>query len=231
MRSKLSNKIWGLLFIIFGIGIAGRVFDLWDFNLLFNGWWTLFIIIPSFTSMIRYGLKTSNILGIIIGVLLFLSCWDIIDSKVIGKLIAPLTLIVIGLKILSHSLYSNRAYRITSNLSNNRMLDFSEVFSSKKIVYSETFHGANINTIFGGFELDLRHSSIEEDTVIDCCTIFGGADILVPPNVNVNISSVPIFGGISDKSIGNMDPNSPVLYINAFCLFGGVDIKWQILKE
>lgn len=222
---KFGNVLWGIVLIGIGLIIGGNALGITNINIFFDGWWTLFIIIPSFTSMIRYGLKTSNILGIIIGVLLFLSCWDIIDSKVIGKLIAPLTLIVIGLKILSHSLYSNRTYRITSNLSNNRMLDFSEVFSSKKIVYSETFHGANINTIFGGFELDLRHSSIEEDTVIDCCTIFGGADILVPPNVNVNISSVPIFGGISDKSIGNMDPNSPVLYINAFCLFGGVDIK------
>ncbi|MDD3174095.1 MAG: hypothetical protein PHF63_10685, partial [Herbinix sp.] len=69
MRNKLSNALWGLFFIIIGVGFAGNVLFDWDFQLFFPGWWTLFIIIPCFISMIQHGFGVGATVGFVIGVL------------------------------------------------------------------------------------------------------------------------------------------------------------------
>ena len=47
---------------------------------------------------------------------------------------------------------------------------------------------------------------------------------MVPQDVKVKIKSTPIFGGVSNKSVSNKD-SKKTIYIDAFCMFGGVDIK------
>ncbi len=65
---------------------------------------------------------------------------------------------------------------------------------------------------------------IEKEAVIKASSIFGGVEIFVPQDVNVKVKSTPIFGGVSDKSKSSKD-NEKIIYIDAFCMFGGVDIK------
>ena len=54
---------------------------------------------------------------------------------------------------------------------------------------------------------------------------FGGIDIYVPYNVNVKVNSNSIFGGVSQKNRRSNDPNAVTVYVNATCMFGGVEIK------
>ena len=54
---------------------------------------------------------------------------------------------------------------------------------------------------------------------------YGGIDILVPPTINIKVNSLSLFGGVSDKTHRNMNPDAPTLYINGTGIFGGVDIK------
>ena len=54
---------------------------------------------------------------------------------------------------------------------------------------------------------------------------FGGIDILVPDNINVKINSNSIFGGVSEKNHRPTVQGTPTVYINATCMFGGVEIK------
>ena len=90
----------------------------------------------------------------------------------------------------------------------------------------EKFDGANLTSVFGGIDLDLRNAKINSDTVIDVKCVFGGADILVPDNVKVKISSSSFFGGVDNKKKNKDDQNKKyTLYIKATCVFGGVDIK------
>lgn len=89
---------------------------------------------------------------------------------------------------------------------------------------NETFGGANITTVFGSVDLDLRSCDINSDIVINTTTIFGGAKVIVPNNVNVKVSSVPIFGGVSNKSIRKKIENAPTIYFDSVCIFGGIDI-------
>lgn len=45
-RRNIGALITGLLLLIIGVGFIGEATHLWNFNLFFPGWWTLFIIIP-----------------------------------------------------------------------------------------------------------------------------------------------------------------------------------------
>ena len=100
MRNKLGSILWGLAFIAVGVGLAGNVFGIWNFELFFDGWWTLLIIIPCVISMIQTGFNTGNVIGGLIGLVLLLSCQGVVDVDKVWKLIVPVLLIVVGVKII-----------------------------------------------------------------------------------------------------------------------------------
>ena len=105
MNRNRSNEFLGMLLLVFGaVMIVKSLFRI-SIHLFFNGWWTLFIIIPSINSIRKNGSTKKNIAGLVIGVLLFLNCWGIfplrIVSKLISKVFVPLFLIGVGVKLLS----------------------------------------------------------------------------------------------------------------------------------
>ena len=60
---------------------------------------------------------------------------------------------------------------------------------------------------------------------MNASSIFGGIVIYVPKDVKVKIASTPIFGGVSDNRKKIDKSATKIIYINATCLFGGVEIK------
>lgn len=79
---------------------------------------------------------------------------------------------------------------------------------------------------FGGVDLDFSKALLPPgDTYIDAMCVFGGVDIVVPEGVNLELSGVPIFGGIDNKYGDRRIPGAPTLHVSAFALFGGIDIK------
>lgn len=46
--NKLINILWGLFFVALAIIIGLNSVGLININLFFDGWWTVFIIVPSF---------------------------------------------------------------------------------------------------------------------------------------------------------------------------------------
>jgi predicted membrane protein len=225
MRSKISNVLWGLFFIVLGVGFAGNAFNAWDFNLFFAGWWTLFIIVPCAISIIQNGPNTGSIIGLSIGIMLLLAQQDVFDMEIVGKLIFPLILVVIGLSIMSSNIFHKHKNIDFTNLASGA-LEYTATFSGQKVnVDNEPFKGATLNAVFGGIDLRLDHAIITEDAVINCSAVFGGIDIYVPSDVNVKVTSTPIFGGVDNKHRGPSIPDAPTIYINATCMFGGVDIR------
>ena len=112
------------------------------------------------------------------------------------------------------------------NISREGRLEYTSIFGSQKEIYpNEQFRGASILTVFGGIELNLENAIVNEDIIVNSTVIFGGVDIIVPNNVNVKISSVPIFGGAANKARPCMIANAPTIYISATCIFGGLDSK------
>lgn len=227
MRSRFASILWGIVFITIGIFYAGDSFNLWEFRLFFDGWWTLFIIIPCLISIVENGFGTGNAVGLSIGILFLLSSQGIVNSRIVAKLVFPAILILIGIKIIFRDNFNKNVKKnMNININKEGRLEYTSIFSGQKEIYpNQHFSGASILAIFGGIELDLRNAIINEDIVINSTSICGGVDILVPSNVNVKISSIPIFGGAANKARPCMNVNAPTIYINATCIFGGLDSR------
>ena len=60
---KLSNILWGLVLILIGIIFGLNALDIADINIFFDGWWTLFIIVPCFIDLFKDKDKSGNIIG------------------------------------------------------------------------------------------------------------------------------------------------------------------------
>lgn len=223
----MKNMLWGIVLIVIGVVLGLNAFDITNIDLFFDGWWTLFIIIPCFIDLFKDKDKTGNIVGLVIGIFLLLSCQELIDFSILWKMVVPVVLILVGLSFIFKNTFSDSAKKIKEINSKNKENDkeILAVFSSQKVnVGDEKFEGASISCVFGGVSLDLREAKITSDIVINATSVFGGIDILVSDNVTVKVNSTSIFGGVDNKRENNSD-NRKIIYVNATCLFGGVDIK------
>ncbi|MBE5960014.1 MAG: hypothetical protein E7256_01295 [Lachnospiraceae bacterium] len=100
MKKNMSNLIWGAVFILAGLFIAGKAFNLFTFNIFFDGWWTLFIIVPCFIGLFNNrDDRSSNIVGLIVGILLLLSAQDIIRWRMMFPLCLAAIFVYVGLKM------------------------------------------------------------------------------------------------------------------------------------
>ncbi len=222
-----ENIIWGIILIAVGVIFATNALELTSINIFFDGWWTLFIIVPCAVGLFTNRDKAGSIIGLFIGAALLLACRDVFEFEIIRKLAVPVIVILIGVWLIFKG-HSRESAVILEDAKKNGASPKRcfAAFSGKKLDYTnEVFEGAELSAVFGGIECDLRNAVFEKDAVITVSCIFGGADILVPENVNVKVSSNSIFGGIDDKKHINRADNQVTLYVNGTCIFGGVDIK------
>lgn len=224
--NKVSNCLWGLVFIILGVIFGLNALNLANINIFFDGWWTLFIIIPCFIGLFKDNDKTGNLIGLIIGICLLLGCLDVIAFDLIWKLLGPGILIIIGFSFIFKDTLNKKVKQEIKKLAKNDFPEYCATFGSQNINFiNEQFEGCNLTAVFGGVKCDLKDSIINEDVVINASAIFGGITIYVPQNVKVKISSTPIFGGVKDERHNTKGDYKQTIYINATALFGGVEIK------
>lgn len=220
MKNKLFDIVLGTILIIAGIIFLGNELEFWNISLFFKGWWTLFIIIPSIFGLYEKGNKISAILGVLIGVLLMLAARNIISWSTVGKIFLPVLLIILGI-----SMVLKRNFKIKKSTNNDVGNKHIAIFSGTEAnMANKKFEGTDVLAVFGGVELDLRQAIIEKDIVINCTTIFGGIDIILPDNIKVETSGIPIFGGIENKRKRFNDDKEITVYINYVCVFAGIDI-------
>ena len=93
---KISSIIWGIVLIAAGALFALNALNITDIDIFFDGWWTLFIIVPCAVGLFTEREKTGNIIGIIIGVFLLLCCWDILSFGMLWKLLIPAIIVIVG---------------------------------------------------------------------------------------------------------------------------------------
>lgn len=224
--NKISNMLWGIVLIIIGVIFGMNALGLSDINIFFKGWWTLFIIVPCFIGLFNDDDKTGNLIGLIIGIVLLLGCQGYIRFYMIWKLIVPTILILIGLSFIFKDTFNRKIKKEMRKLNRNKEKEYYATFSAQNINFAnEAFTGCSLNAVFGGVKCDLRDAMIHEDCIIDASAIFGGITIYVPENINVKVTSTPIFGGVSNKYRSRNQSDCVTIYINALCMFGGVDIK------
>ena len=222
---NIKNFIWGIILLAAAVIIGLNVLDITNIDLLFPGWWTLFIIVPSLAGVFTERDKTGSIIGLLVGIALLLWQLEIVDLSHVWELAVIVILVVIGIKlIVGGTNKKDDATVINVNISSDAPSG-TAIFGGKDLNFDgQVFDGAELTAIFGGVECDLRGAIIEKDCKIKATAIFGGIDIFVPNGVNVKVSSTNIFGGTGDEC--EHMPNSPVtIYVEAVSIFGGVDLK------
>ena len=115
---SFGNVLWGIVLIVVGLIIGGNALGITNINIFFDGWWTLFIIVPCFIGLFKEREKTGNIIGLLIGIALLLCCQDILDFDMIWKLALPVVLIIIGISFIFKDTFNHKINEEIKKLNN-----------------------------------------------------------------------------------------------------------------
>lgn len=225
---RMNNVLWGIVLIVIGVIFGLNAMEITNIDIFFNGWWTLFIIIPCFIDLFTDEEKTGNIIGLVLGICLLLCCQGVLNFAIVFKLIVPIILVIIGLTLIFKDTLKKRIREDIKKLNrkNPNAKEYCSTFGGQNVDFTkEEFNGCELTAVFGGLKCDLRDAIVEKDCVINVSTIFGGITIYTPEDVNVKIVSTPIFGGVSDERRVKTKDSKVTIYINATCVFGGVEVK------
>lgn len=225
---NFKNALIGILLIGLGIVLGLNTLGYTNINLFFDGWWTLLIIIPCVIDLFRGRNITASLTGIAIGTVLLLITRDVLDPRTVFQLLVPAVLVLIGIRLIFKDAFGGKIAKRIKEINDKSPSSTGSyaAFSSQNVSFNnQPFHGTELIAAFGGIDCDLLFAEITEDCVINAKATFGGIDIILPQNVNVVVKSNSVFGGVDRKR--NFPPveNAPTIYVNAVCLFGGVDLK------
>lgn len=223
---NLSRILWGIVLIFIGVIWGLNRTGVADINIFFDGWWTLFIIVPSAISFFEKGNnKISSLIFLIIGVLLLLAAQGLFEFEILWEILLPVIVVLIGLFLIFGNKVDFNVKEKTKCLDSKDTENIFAAFGEQNVSKSgEKFEKANLNAIFGAVKLDLREAKLEKETVIGAWAIFGGIEILVPEDCIVKVKATPVFGGVSNERKNNEDAKKTI-YIEAYAIFGGLDIK------
>lgn len=220
-RRNLSLLFLGAILIALGVLWGGNSFGIWDVDVFFHGWWTLFLIIPPIFGMIQHGVKSFDLIVLFIGLVFLFSSQGIFSWTTVSRLFLPALLILIGLLVI-FSIFRRKA---VPGIDREAMAHLSAVFSGIKHDFvNETYAGGRVEAVFGSVDLDLRGAVIEQDIYMEVNAVFGGVKIFFPPNVKVIADKNAVFGGVSDKTVTNNAVNTPQVHVECSAVFGGVEL-------
>lgn len=235
---RIEKIITGVCLIAFGVCVALERFGVINVDLLFDGWWTLFIIIPCLIGLFTGKDKTGNLIGIAVGVCFLLSA----NGISVWKFLLPAVLVAIGVGLLFPKSKKNekieeKVESLKKELSGEDDLqECLGLFSSKNVsAKKDGFRGAELTAVFGSVKFDLRGVTLEDDVLIEAAAVFGSISLYVDEGTEVRIRSASIFGGVGDER--EKQPKSetaeetPIVYVNALSVLGGIKINGKTEKE
>lgn len=217
----MAKRVWiGLIFIVLGVGFLLQLAGIIDFTSLLQDWWPLIFVVIGVIILLNrtYSSTVSGWLFILVGALLIFNQWTDMN---LASFILPAILIFIGL-VFIFSKQDKKDIHVDDDINSFTLFSGAEVRSQSK-----NFQSGSVTAIFGGADIDLRDAVIaDEGATIEVTTIFGGLELIVPENVIVEISGIPIFGGWEDNTKRFADDaDLPIIKLNCLTIFGGVEVR------
>lgn len=228
MQAKANRILWGVVLVAVGVLLGLNAFDLLNFNLFFDGWWTLFILVPSVIGLLTDKDKWGPLIGLLFGVFFLLCEWEILAFNLLWKLALPVAVVLIGLHLLvgkGEKKQTQHHPQPATVVSDNDTRCVA-VFSGQEMHFDgKPFYGSDAVAVFGGVDVFASTAVITADCQLNVAAVFGGVDIYLPSDVNVQVTSTGIFGGVENHRRFPPIEGAPTVYVNAAAVFGGVDIK------
>lgn len=232
MKTIRDNRrlILGCMLIAFGT--LWGINTLWPdtINIMFDGWWTLFIIIPCFGGLVGGRDRTGSTFGLVVGVLLLMVQQGLLSWHMFPHLLLAALVVILGVRlIIGKRNTSPREARVEAGqvVRDGKHIRTYEVsFGEQKVqLDNEPFDGADIECSFGALRLDLSRAIISTDVVINIECSFGGITIVAPTSCGVKVAAQSAFGGIDDKRAHTDANTEHTIYLNGEVTFAGVEIR------
>lgn len=139
----------------------------------------------------------------------------------------PFLLVVIGGFLVWRAL--GRSAGPPAAAASSQLSEFAVMGGVHRVVESSDFRGGEATAIMGAVELDLRGSTIvTSPAVIDVFALWGGIEIMVPPEWKVDVKAMPFLGAFENKArstVRETGGQEQVLVVRGTALMGGVEIK------
>ncbi len=239
-QSHRRGKIFGgLLIVAVGCLFLGREMGM-DFPRWLISWKTFLIAIGLFIGVKHSFRGTGWMIPILIG-----SAFLIRDQYHVYQFshyVWPVAIIVVGIFVLlkpfkgrehyrrkyQRNLKWKRDFEFSSSGDKDDYIDASAVFGSmKKNIISKNFKGGEVNSVFGGSEINLSQADISGTVEMEVNSVFGGTKLIVPPNWEINSKLDTVFGSVEDKRAiyKDISPEGKTLVLKGAAVFGGIEIK------
>lgn len=194
--------------------------DVLDAGATIDHWWPVAVIALGLAAAAAdRRLSLGPVVVVVVGALLLVDQLDLVGFD---QIIWPVIAVVAGIWLLINRGVSRVRDQVSERQDVMALLGGAETKNR-----SPHFRHANVSAVLGGATLDLRGAHLDRGATVDALALFGGVDVIVPPDWRVELGGLPIFGGYDDKTTGNADApaDAPVLKVAATAIFGGVDVK------
>jgi len=217
-----SQLVLGALLVLVGLLLLVDTTGVYDAGELFRYVPSLFVLLGVY-ALVRSGFRNVFGPGVVIVVaavwqavaLDFLEGADVVQFW-------PVLIVLFGL-----SLVLAQVRRRPEGVSDAHVSSFAVFGGSETRSASTAFTGADLTALFGGTELDLRDAEIAQKPAhVSAIALFGGVDVIVPREWNVQMDVLPILGGASDDRPRREEEHEGVdLVVSGFAAFGGVSVS------
>ena len=153
--NNMKSILWGVVLVLLGVLVGTNSLGITNIDIFFDGWWSLFIIIPCFIGLFSNEDKTGNIIGLLVGVVLLLGMNDILDLDKIWKLIVPSIIVIIGLSLIFKNSFNSKVNDKINKLNKEKNSDdnYFAAFSGQDVNLSnKKFNGSDVTACFGSIK-------------------------------------------------------------------------------
>ncbi|MBQ9767471.1 MAG: hypothetical protein IJW37_05175 [Lachnospiraceae bacterium] len=236
-KNNTAGIVLGLLFLVIGAGYLAEVLGFIDhFTIFFDGWWSLFIIVPCFCGLLgKSGDKIGYLIGIAIGLFFLLSAQDVIDSDKLFTLLIAGVFVLIGVNLIlpkkkkeenddrETGHYTDRFDRGTTE-SAGAASATSYTTTADGVVYEDAptvtvEPGTTSDDTSGRFA---QSNSSGFDDKIVCSAVFAGRDIHVDNSTFGGADLSAFFGGIDMNLKNAIVTRNTTIEVKA--AFGGISL-------
>lgn len=238
-KNNSVGIILGLLFLVIGGGYLAEVLGIIDnFTIFFDGWWSLFIIVPCFFGLFRKDdAKVGYLIGIAIGMFLLLMAQGVLTGEKLWALLIAAVCVLIGVNLIFPKKKQDAIYKEekqtdrfdrgnqdagngTANATGT-VEHFTDAEVVEDAVYREITDATGVTEEMSSDNGQTYENAGEMEKIV-CSAVFSGRDIRVDNSYFNGADLSALFGGI-DLNLKNALIRKNVT-IDVRAVFGGIDI-------
>lgn len=230
LSSGNGRQLGGRMIFGFALVSLGVLWTLDNLNVLdasqVTHWWPVLLVLFGLMKITGIGADKATVPGgifTVIGSLLVVDRLHLINFSVRDAW--PLALVAIGIGVVYRSM---RGPEAAGNEDGDSFVrSFALMGGVVRRNRSEAFRGGDLSAMMGAVELDLREAQLDNGrAVVEVFAMWGGIEIIVPPDWRVESEVTPIMAGFEDNT--RLTPGAEIagtLVVRGFGVMGGIEVK------